>query len=158
MIYALVAGAAVGLLLDRAGMPGGLIIGSMVGAAMVTVVGSGPAPQLPQPLVTVTYLVLGTSIGVTVTREVLAQLRTVAAGAAISAVVFIVFGLVLAAALRWLGLAPDGAVLATSPGALSVMSAAGAELGVGAQVAVFHTVRVVLVMLSLPVLLRIAGP
>lgn len=158
MIYSLVAGAAVGLLLDRAGLPGGLILGSMLGAATVTVIGSGSPPGLPAPLVTVTYLVLGTSIGVTVTRDVLAQLRTVAAGATISAVVFIVFGLVLAAALRWLGLAPDGIVLATSPGALSVMSAAGAELGVGAQVAVFHTVRVVLVMFSLPLLLRIAGP
>ncbi len=158
MIYALIAGAAVGLLLERLGVPGGLILGSMLGAATVTVIGSGARPGLPAPLVTVTYLVLGTSIGVTVTREVLAQLRTVAAGATISAVVFIVFGLVLAAGLRWLGLAPDGIVLATSPGALSVMSAAGAELGVGAQVAVFHTVRVVLVMFSLPLLLRIAGP
>ncbi len=158
MIYALIAGAAVGLLLERLGVPGGLILGSMLGAATVNVIGSGAPPGLPAPLVTVTYLVLGTSIGVTVTREVLAQLRTVAAGATISAVVFIVFGLVLAAGLRWLGLAPDGIVLATSPGALSVMSAAGAELGVGAQVAVFHTVRVVLVMFSLPLLLRIAGP
>lgn len=157
MIYALIAGAVVGLLLEWAGVPGGLIIGSMVGAAMVTVAGSGPAPELPKPLITITFLVLGTSIGVTVTREVLSQFPTVAAGAAISAVVFIVFGLVVAAALRSLGLAPDGVVLATSPGALSVMSAAGAEIGVGAQVAVFHTVRVVLVMFSLPILLRITG-
>lgn len=157
MILALLAGAIVGLILDRLDVPGGLILGSMLGAAAVTVVRQIEAPSLPGPVITIVYIVLGSSIGMTVTRDVLGELQTVAAGAVLSAAVFIVFGIVVAYGLKAVGLAPGGVVLATSPGALSVMSAAGAELGVGAQVAVFHTVRVVMVMLSLPLLLRIAG-
>lgn len=153
---AIVAGAFTGLLFDRLTVPGGLIIGSMIGAAAVTLYQGEGELVLPQPLVTAAFIVLGTAIGVTVTRDVLGQFRQIAVGALVSAIVFIAFGLVLAMALRLAGIAPHGAVLATSPGALSVMAAAGAELGVGAQVAVFHTVRVVLVMLSLPLLIRLA--
>lgn len=156
MLAALVAGAITGLLFDRLDVPGGLIIGSMLGAAAVTLYRGEGELTLPQPVVTVAFIVLGCAIGVSVTREVVAQLGQIAAGAVLSAVLFIVFGLVVAVALRWMGLGPDGVVLATSPGALSVMAAAGAEQGVGAQVAVFHTVRVVLVILSLPLLIRIA--
>lgn len=85
----------------------------------------------------------------------MAEFRQIAVGAVLSAIVFIVFGLLLAVGLREAGLAPDGVILATSPGALSVMAAAGTEIGVGAQVAVFHTVRVILVILSLPLLIRL---
>lgn len=38
------------------------------------------------------------------------------------------------------------------------MAAVAAQVGVAPQVAVFHTVRIVLVILSLPVLLRLAEP
>ncbi|WP_370323931.1 AbrB family transcriptional regulator [Euzebya sp.] len=156
MLAALVAGAVTGLSLERLHVPGGLIIGSMVGAAAVTLVRGEGELILPQPLVSAAFIVLGCAIGVTVTRQVVGQFRQIAVGALLSAVAFILFGLAVAVALRWVGLAPDGVVLATSPGALSVMSAAGAEQGVGAQVAVFHTVRVVLVILSLPLLIRVA--
>lgn len=157
MLTALLAGAAAGFAFDRLDVPGGLIIGSMVGAAAVTLARGGEAPSLPQPLVAAAYVVLGVAIGVTVTRDVVRELPAIGVGAVLSAAVFIAFGLLVALALRATGLATDGVVLATSPGALSVMAAAGAEQGVGAPVAVFHTVRVVLVILSLPLLIRLSG-
>ena len=156
MFLALAVGSATGLIFQRLQIPGGLIIGSMFGAAAVSLIRGGPEIVLPEWAITVTYLVLGASIGLTVTRELLGQLRAIAVGAVLSAVLFVVLGLLMALLLRWLGMAPDGVVLATSPGALSAMSAAGTELGVGAQVAVFHTVRVIVVLASLPLLLRIA--
>ena len=141
--------AALGVLFDRLGVPGGLIIGAMVGAAAVTVGRGEGGGALPQPLVTAAFVVLGAKIGTSVTRDLLGELDRVALGAVVSAVVFIAFGLLVAVALQAVGLAPRGGVLATSPGALSVMSAAAAEQGVGAQVAVFHTVRVILVIFLL---------
>lgn len=156
MITAILAGAAVALLFDRLNIPGALIIGSMLGASAVTVLRDEGAIALPRPVVMAAYIVLGAAIGTTVTRELLAQFQQVALGALLSAVVMVLVGVALALGLQRVGLAPDGVVLATSPGALSVMAAAGAEIGVGAPVAVFHTVRVVLVILSLPLLIRLA--
>ncbi len=155
MVAVLVAGALTGLLFDRAKVPGGLIIGAMIGSAAVSLYRQGPAQPLPRPLIMTAFLLLGCAIGATVTRDVMAEFRQIAVGAVLSAIVFIVFGLLLAVGLREAGLAPDGVILATSPGALSVMAAAGTEIGVGAQVAVFHTVRVILVILSLPLLIRL---
>ena len=158
VLLALLAGGALGLLLDRLEVPGGLIVGSMVGAAVVTLLRDGGVGlTLPAPVVQASYVVIGVAIGLTVTRSFVGQLRAVAAGALVSAVLIVLAGLLIAVVLRSIGLAPDGAVLATSPGALSVMAAAGAEQGVGAPVAVFHTVRLVLVLLSLPLLVRLAG-
>ena len=158
VLLALLAGAALGLLLDHLEVPGGLIVGAMVGAAGVTLLrDAGVGLVLPTPVVKASYVVIGVAIGLTVTRGFVAQLQAVAAGAVLSAVLIVVAGLLVAVVLRQFGLAPDGAVLATSPGALSVMAAAGAEQGVGAPVAVFHTVRLVVVLLSLPLLVRLAG-
>ena len=66
-------------------------------------------------------------------------------------------GLVIAVVLRSTGLAPEGVILATSPGALSAMAGVASEQGNGVPVAIFHTVRVVLVLISLPLLLRLSA-
>lgn len=128
----------------------------MAGAAAVTLARGGPAVTVPKPLETGSYLLIGAVIGSTITRETLTQLRGVALPAVLSALAVIAFGIGLAIVLRWIGIAPDGVVLATSPGALSVMAAAAAPMGVGPQVAVFHTLRIVLVIVSLPLLIRLA--
>jgi uncharacterized membrane protein AbrB (regulator of aidB expression) len=66
-------------------------------------------------------------------------------------VLIILAGIAIAFLLRGLGLAPPGDVLATSPGALTVVSSVALDQGVGAvEVSVFHLVRVVLVIVSLP--------
>lgn len=155
VLTALLAGTVVGLLFDRLQVPGGLIIGSMIGAAAATVGFGDGLLELPRPVIVATYVVLGSSIGMTVTRDFLGQVRSVAVGASVSAVLLVVAGLAVAALLASLGIAPDASVLATSPGALSVMAAAGAEQGAGAPVAVFHTVRLVVVLVSLPLLVRL---
>lgn len=50
MVAVLVAGALTGLLFDRAKVPGGLIIGAMIGSAAVSLYRQGPAQPLPPPL------------------------------------------------------------------------------------------------------------
>lgn len=156
LVLLLVAAAAGGLALDRLGLPGGLIVGAMVGSAAVTLVRGGGEVAIPGPLLTAAYVLLGAGIDATVTRGVLVALRASLLPAVLSAVLIIVAGVAIAALLGALGIAPPGAVLATSPGALSAISAAAAERGTGAaEVALFHTVRVVLVLLTLPALLSL---
>jgi uncharacterized membrane protein AbrB (regulator of aidB expression) len=53
-------------------------------------------------------------------------------------------------------MAPPSEFLATSPGGLSAIAAIAAEEETGAvEVAIFHLVRVVLVLVSIPVLIQL---
>lgn len=157
LLVTLAVAALVGSAFARMRVPGGMIIGAMLGAAAVSVVAGGAEVDLPRPLVAGAYVVIGTVIGAGITRDSLREVRHFALPAALSAVMIIAAGLVIALALRSLGVAPDGVILATSPGALSATTAVAAEQGTGVAVAVFHTVRVVLVLSSLPLLLRLSG-
>ena len=157
IVMTLVAAAAAGYLFDRFDVPGGTIIGAMVGAAAYSLISGGAEVTLPGPAVSAAYVVIGAVIGSSITRPVVREMRHVALPAVLSAAALIVVGLVIAVALHWAGIAPDGVILATSPGALSAMAAVASEQGNGVPVAIFHTVRVVLVLLSLPLLLRLPG-
>lgn len=157
LLLTLTVAALVGYLFARLRVPGGMIIGAMLGAAAVSVLSGGAEVDLPRPLVLGAYAVIGTVIGAGITRDALREVRHFAAPAVLSAVMIIAAGLVIAFVLRWLGVAPDGVILATSPGALSATTAVAADQGTGVSVAVFHTVRVVLVLSSLPLLLRLPG-
>lgn len=156
LVWLLAAASAVGLALERLSVPGGLVVGSMIGAAAYTLARGGPEVVVPAPLQTATFVVLGAVLGATVTRETVVGLRGVLLPAVLAAVLIIVAGVGIAYLLQALGLAPPAAVLATSPGALSAMSAVAAErTSAAAEVAVFHTVRLILVLLSLPALIAL---
>ena len=155
LLLVAVAATAGGLALQRLHVPGGLIFGAMVGAALVSAT-AREAVTIPGPVRAAAFLVVGASIGVGVTRDTVGALRPILLPALLSGALIIVAGLAIAYLLRVLGMAPPGDVLATSPGALSVVSALAAEQRVGAvEVAVFHLVRVVMVLLSLPAILHL---
>lgn len=152
LVLVLGAGTALGLIAERLRVPGGLILGSMVGAAVVTMV-SGRSGSVPIWLRTGALIIIGTSIGVLLSRDTVRAMTAVLVPAVMSGVLIIAAGVAIAYLLRALGMAPPADVLATSPGALSVMSAIAVEQGTGTvEVAIFHLVRVVLVILALPAL------
>lgn len=152
IIGALAAGAALGLLAASLRIPGGLILGSMIGAAAYSLFRDLEV-AMPPIIESSALIVVGSSIGLVVTRAFIQRLSAIAIGAFLAAFLIILAGVGIALLLRWLGIAPPGDSLATSPGALSVMAAAALQEGHGAaEVATFHTVRVILVILSLPLL------
>lgn len=156
LVWLLASATVVGLALQRLAVPGGLVVGGMIGAAAFSLARGGPEVVVPAPLQTAALLLLGATIGGTVTRATVADLRGVLLPAVLAAVLIIVAGVGIAYLLQALGLAPPAAVLATSPGALSAMSAVAAERTSGAaEVALFHTVRLFLVLLSLPALVAL---
>ncbi len=156
LAIALLAAAAGAVALERLHVPGGVILGSMAGAAVVTAVAGGGELQLPRPVVTVAAIVIGAEVGGSITRQFLAALPRLAVGALLSSSLIIAAGLAIAFLLRQLGVVPDGAsLLSTSPGALTALTALATERGVGAEVAVFHTARIVLVLATLPIFVRL---
>lgn len=150
LVVAWVAGHA----LSRLRVPGGLLVGAMVGSA-VTTLAWGRALTLPFPLLAGAFVVIGLSTGVLVTRERLRALAPLVAPALVSAIALILAGGLIALLLHALGIAPPAVILGTSPGGLSVLVAASIEHGEGAaEVALFHTVRLVMVIALIPLILR----
>lgn len=151
----LATGAALGvaLLLHGARVPAGLVVGGMVGAAVVPLVRNREIP-LPNGLVTVVQVIIGIIVGSSVTSESLRGMRSLLLPAVLSAVLIILAGLLIARVLHALNVLPPWAVLATCPGALEALVLIAIERNDGPiEVALFHIVRVVLVLLSVPVLL-----
>jgi uncharacterized membrane protein AbrB (regulator of aidB expression) len=65
-------------------------------------------------------------------------------------------GLVIGYVLRLTGRGPRGELLATSPGALEVLIGLAVQYDYEAvQVAMFHLVRLIIVVLSIPLLLQL---
>ncbi|MBA2426783.1 MAG: AbrB family transcriptional regulator [Actinobacteria bacterium] len=141
-----------GLAAERLNLPGGLIFGAMIGAAAVTVL-RGTAVTIPKAIESGSFIIIGAAVGALVNRDSIAAIKAVLLPAVLSGILIIVAGIAIAYLLRVMGIAPPDDILATSPGALSSVSAVAVERGVGpVEVAVFHLVRLILVILSLPAL------
>ena len=142
-----------GLLLQWSGLSGGVIIGSMVGAAAWSLASGGAEITIPKPFQTTALIVLGAVIGAGITRETVRQTSHYLGPALLAATLIILAGIGVTLLLRTLGIAPPEDLLATSPGALSAVIGVAADRGEGATaVGVFHTVRVLVVLVTLPAL------
>lgn len=140
-----------GVLLRLTGLQGGLALGAMLGAAVYTLVRGGDAVDVPPLVQDAALVALGAVIGAGVTRAVLTDLRDLLLPAVVASVAIILAGVAIALALRWFGAAPADDVLATSPGALSAVIAVAVDRGVApAEVALFHLVRLLMVLGTLP--------
>lgn len=145
-----------GLALRLLHVPGGIFLGAAAGAAAYTLLRDLPPVRLPAGSEDAALVVLGAAVGAGITRSELTRLRLVLLPAVAAAVFLIVAGILAALLLRALGLAPAQDLLATSPGALSTVIAVALERGEGAaEVALFHTVRLLLVMGALPLLVAL---
>ncbi len=132
-----------------------MIFGSLLGAALVGLLRNVEV-EIPASINGAAQVAIGAAIGVQLTRSNIAEVGWLILPALLSAVLIIAAGLGITYLLRLMHLAPAGDVLATSPGALNVLSSLAIEQGVGAvQVAFFHLVRVVLVIASLPLVSRL---
>lgn len=135
-------------------LPGGAIVGAVVVTAAISVaIGDVVVPDV---LRVVLFLGVGTMIGSRVDRESIRALPGIALQAVVAGALLILAGIAIAFLLRWLDMAPDGDVLATSPGALSVLAAAALENDLDAPtVSLFHILRIVLILVTLPILVAL---
>jgi membrane AbrB-like protein len=143
-----------GLALHRLRVPGGALLGSLIGTAVMTgLVGNGL--RLPATAAFLILASVGTLVGTELDRERVRALRGYILPAVLSGLVLVGIGLGSAVLLMRAGIAPESVFLATSPGGLSVLVAVATEQGRGeAGVTVFHTVRLLLILALMPFLLR----
>lgn len=143
-------------LFHRLGVPAGALLGAMLAVAALNVAGR-EAVALPGSLQFLAFAALGWSIGAGVTRETVTTLQHSLLPLTVVVASLLIFGCLVAflvAAAGW----TDGttAYLATSPGALSQMSALADALNANAPlVAAVHTIRVFAVIILAPIVARL---
>lgn len=156
-VETLVIGSAGGLVFLLAGLPGGLISGSMIAVGIAAIAGRKLA--LP-PILTQTVLVLlGISLGSVVSRHLIQQVSAypLTIGLLALATFCSTFGSSYYLQ-RVHGWDRTSAFLAGSPGALSQITILAVERGADLPgIAVVQTMRVILLTAALPLVLALAG-
>ncbi|MBI4540093.1 MAG: AbrB family transcriptional regulator [Gemmatimonadetes bacterium] len=135
-------------------LPAGALVGSMVAVGAVSLtVHAAPIPPLFGDMA---KILIGTMVGSTITPEILQNLRGLALPAVVVVVLMIVAGLLGGWALsHFTGVDIATALFATAPGGSAEMTAAAQGLKADASlVASLQAVRIVVVILGVPVLLR----
>lgn len=155
LLFTLSAATGAGLLFRRLRIPGGLIMGAMLGSGTVTLL-SERSTALPTPVAVVAFTAVGLLVGGMLTRDRVRMLKQLWIPATVSSVVLILVGVALGLTLQALGYSSGLAALATSPGAMSVLAGVAVSAGEDAvAVMLFHVVRVILVVLLIPAIIML---
>jgi uncharacterized protein len=147
-----------GYLLDWLGFPAGALIGAMAVIAGLKLSGVD-VMEIPGPVRFLALLVIGWDLGTKFNKDLLSAVTNNLLPLVLVVAAFLVMGWVLAWTLWKLGLMdPVTAVLATSPGGLVQMGALTSEMDANAALVVgFHLLRIVAVLLSVPLISRLAA-
>jgi membrane AbrB-like protein len=147
-----------GYLLDWLGFPAGALIGAMAVIAGLKLSGVD-VMEIPGSVRFLALLVIGWDLGTKFSKDLLSAVTNNLLPLVLVVAAFLVMGWVLAWILWKLGLMdPVTAVLATSPGGLVQMGALTSEMDANAALVVgFHLLRIVTVLLSVPLISRLAA-
>ena len=158
LLTSLVAAVSAALLLDRLNFPAGALIGAMVAIAALKLLGN-ETPSMPGAIRIVALIIIGWDLGSRFDKQLLATLSNNIAPLVLVIACFLVTGWALAWMLWKFGVMdPVTAVLATSPGGLVQMGALTSETQANAALVVgFHLLRIVAVLLSAPLISRLAS-
>lgn len=139
-------------------MPLWPLTGGLVGAAAVNL-GFGLAVQVPNLVVLLAQLLVGTAIGATIAPDTFRQFRKFLAPGVLAVGAVLAAGLLFGWAFAALGiLEPAESMLSLMPGGVAEMVTAGVALGFdGAVIIGAHMVRLFTVLLSLPLVLMVAA-
>ncbi len=156
IIWATLWGTAGGLLAHRVGFPGGAAVGALFGSGVYNLLLTRSVP-LPPALEIGAQIAVGVAVGFSFDRTLLTNAPQILLSALAGAVTFIIVGLGLAFVASSLGFMNfSTALFSFSPGGFTGMSIlAGAEGGNAAVVALIHFVRVVLLFIVVPLLVRL---
>jgi hypothetical protein len=137
-------------------LPVAALLGPMVAAAVVDLTGFGAGLQVPGPVESAAFLVIGLQVGVSFTRE---SLRTI--GRALPLALVVILGLILASAgLGAVLSAATGAsaldgYLATTPGGIAAVLATAKDTGADVTfVLSVQVLRLLVMLLSAPLVAR----
>lgn len=155
VLVIVVAGVIGGLLAKKIGLPGGPVVGAMLGSGLLAVVLPGRF-IIPDQVATAVQIMLGVTLGMTFDRSSLAMLSRVLPFAVLSTMALLGCALLMA----WLAQRSGTIDFATalfgfSPGGMSGMSLLAQTEGLQTDiVALLHTVRIFTLFLLVPLLSR----
>lgn len=154
IVTTLVVAFVVGYALDRLRVPGGMMIGAVIGACLLGI-GTG-MPELPKTAKTMAQIIAGGFIGAGVSRQELGEMKTIARPAVILLPCLLIIN-VVAGFFIYLVSPMDmiTALMCCTPGGLSDMPMIAADLGADpAKVLVMQFVRFVMGIALFPSLIR----
>jgi membrane AbrB-like protein len=145
-------------LLHWMNFPAGALIGAMAGMATLKLSGV-QVPDMPGLIRFAALLVIGWDLGTRFSRQLIGAISGSIVPLVLVVTAFVVMGWFLAWMLWKLGVMdPVTAVLATSPGGLVQMGALTTEMEANTALVVgFHLLRIVTVLLSVPLVSRLAA-
>ena len=146
-----------GLVLGLAGFPAGWLSGAII--AVSTVALAGRPMLVPDPLARITYVVMGISLGGTVTPETIAGMAKWPASLALLALSMTLLTLAVLLYLQFVHKWDSGsALLGSFPGGLATVLVLAVENSADVRgIAVVQTVRVVAVAVLLPMAIAASG-
>lgn len=155
MAMLLAAGGIGGLLAHRFHLPGGVILGSIAGAALVSVTGLTGGAALPSIFKNTGQAIIGAYAGAAFTRQTWKQVTKVLTPALIMIVFMVAVGLLTGVLLHYMtGIDWITALLATVPAGSAEMITAAAALGANVgMVAAIQVLRVIAMNLIFPILI-----
>lgn len=157
VIIVIVLGVIGGLVANKIGLPGGVVVGSMLfsGLAMIFLPGSF---VVPTKVNIITQLLLGISLGLTFDASLLKVAGKIFPLAIISTLILLSVAVLMAYIAHKLGLMDFGtALFGFSPGGMTGMSILAQDEGhTGSVVAFLHTVRIFTLFIAVPLLARFA--
>lgn len=158
LLVAIVLALAAAYALTALNFPAGALIGAMVAIGALKLTGHS-VTEVPSALRFVALMVIGWDLGTRLDRQLVVALGDDLVLLVVIVGAFLIFGWVFAWGLWKAGLLdPATAVLATSPGGLVQMGALTAAMEVNAAFVVgVHLLRVVSVLLSVPLISRLAS-
>jgi len=145
-----------GLLAKKVGMPGGAVVGAMLGSGLAAIVLPGRFVP-PDWLSTAIQVMLGVSLGMTFDRSFLALCGQVLPMAILSTIVLLSVAVLMAYVAQRLGLIDfSTALFGFSPGGMSGMSLLAQTEGYNTAVVAFlHVVRIFTLFLLVPAMGRL---
>lgn len=156
MLLTLAVGLAGGLLGIWLRLPAGALMGSMIAVALLGLAGGVDTQPVPQIFRDIAKILIGTVVGSTITLATLQEIRHVALPALLIMLFMIGAGLLagwLLSLMTRIDIAT--ALFAAAPGGSAEMTAASEDMRADARlVAALQAVRIVMVILIVPALLR----
>ena len=150
------AGTTIGLLALFSRIPAAPLAGALLGAGVLSISGRLEPATWPTGTRTALEIGIGTVLGAGLTRTSFVQLQMLWKPALLITLSLVLTGIVVGLwSSRLLGLDPVITLLGAAPGGISGISLVGAEFGVGAAVAAFHALRLIMVLLVFPLVVRL---
>jgi uncharacterized protein len=145
-----------GLIAQRCHIPGGAVVGSMLGAGLIAIL-LPHGVTLPSPVKTTIQLVLGISLGMTFDRSFLALSPKALPLAVASTITLLLAAFAMAWLTSRLGLIDFGtALFSFSPGGMTGMAILAQNEGHKASIVAFcHTVRIFTLFVMVPIIVRL---